>query len=70
MKRTPQNTAPADADTRRVVKPVICYPVDTLPLPNMTLYSSARDEMKLTTEVIVPPRDARTFRVPAGHPYL
>ncbi len=67
MKRTPQNTAPADADTRRVVKPVICYPVDTLPLPNMTLYASARDEMKLTTEVIVPPRDARTFRVPAGH---
>jgi uncharacterized protein YcgI (DUF1989 family) len=23
--------------------------------------------MKLSIEVIVPPRDARTFRVPAGH---
>lgn len=67
MKRTPQSEAPVDADARRAVQPVICYPVDTLPMPNMTLYAAARESMKMTSEVIVPPRDARTFRVSAGN---
>ena len=42
MKRTPQSKAPVDADARRAIKPVICYPIDTLPLPNMTIYAAAR----------------------------
>ena len=67
MKRTPQSQAPVDADARRAVQPVICYPVDTLPMPDMTLYAAAREAMKKTSEVIVPPRDARTFRVSAGN---
>ena len=67
MKRTPQSKAPVDADARRAVRPVICYPVDTLPMPDMTLYAAARETMKKTGEVIVPPRDARTFRVSAGN---
>ena len=53
MKRTPENKAPADAEARKDVKPVICYPVDTLPMPDMALYSAARDKMKLTEEVVV-----------------
>ncbi len=67
MKRTPENKAPADAETRKAVKPVICYPADTLPMPDMALYSAARDKMKLTEEVVVPPRDAATFLVTAGN---
>jgi len=67
MKRTPQSKAPVDADARRAVRPVICYSVDTLPMPNMALYATARKTMKKTGEVIVPPRDARTFRVSAGN---
>ena len=67
MKRTPQTKTPADADARRAIKPVICYPIDTLPLPNITTYAAAREAMKLTGEVIVPPRDARIFRVSAGN---
>ena len=67
MKRTPENKAPADAETRKGVKPVICYPVDTLPAPDMYLYSAARQKMKLMEEVVVPPRDAATFRVAAGN---
>ena len=67
MKRTPENKAPADAETRKGVKPVICYPVDTLPEPDMTLYSAARQKTKLMEEVVVPPRDAATFRVAAGN---
>jgi uncharacterized protein YcgI (DUF1989 family) len=45
---------------------VVCYPVNTLPRPNMTLYGAASETLKLTDEVIVPPRDARIFRVSAG----
>ena len=67
MKRTPKTKAPADADARRAIKPVICYPIDTLPLPNITTYAAAREAMKLTGEVIVPPRDARIFHVSAGN---
>lgn len=67
MKRTPENKAPADAEARKHIKPVICYPVDTLPMPDMGLYSAARNKMKLTGEVVVLPRDAATFRVAAGN---
>lgn len=41
-----------DADARRAVKPVICYPVDTLPAPDLPLCQVARASAAL---------------VPAGH---
>jgi uncharacterized protein len=66
MKRIAENKAPFDADARKSVKPVICYPIETLPLPHMSRYSAARATMKLTDEMIVPPRDAGAFRVTAG----
>jgi len=58
---------PADAQTRRAIKPVICYPVDTLPKPDLALYQTARAGATLLDEVTIPPRDARCFNVPAGH---
>ncbi len=58
---------PQDAAVRRAVKPVICYPVETLPQPDMALYDAARADLQKTGETLVPPRDARTFTVPAGH---
>lgn len=67
MKRTPQCQAPVDADDRKAIKPVICYPLNTLPMPDMAAYGAARESMALTEKVIVPPRDARTFHVPAGN---
>jgi hypothetical protein len=48
MKRAAENKAPADAEARKDVKPVICHPVDALPVPDMALYSAARNKMKLT----------------------
>ncbi|HSO20986.1 MAG TPA: DUF1989 domain-containing protein [Desulfosarcina sp.] len=67
MKPTPQNHPPADADARRAVKPVVCYPIDTLPEADMAAYAAARQTLRLTDTLTVPPRDARAFRVPAGH---
>ena len=64
---TPESPAPADAAARKSVAPVICYPVDGLPQLDMDRYRAARAGMEKTFEVLVPPREARTFRVPAGH---
>jgi uncharacterized protein YcgI (DUF1989 family) len=60
-------TTPDDAEARRAVKPVICYPVETLPQPDMALLTGARQDLRKTGEVLVQPRDAATFTVPAGH---
>ncbi len=57
---------PADADARRAVAPVICYPDDTLPAPDLALYRAARPGAEKLGEVIVPPREGRCFRVAAG----
>ncbi|MEQ6202346.1 DUF1989 domain-containing protein [Sulfitobacter sp. HNIBRBA2951] len=60
-------TIPTDAQKRRDIEPVICYPVETLPAPDMALLDRARASLTKTGEVIVPPREAATFTVPAGH---
>lgn len=57
---------PKDADRRRAVEPVICYPVDGLPKPDLPLYSKARANAKKVSETLVAPRDAACFEVPAG----
>ncbi|MBT8156070.1 DUF1989 domain-containing protein [Epibacterium ulvae] len=57
---------PEDAAARRAVAPVICYPNETLPDVPLTLYHSARAEADKVDEVLVQPRDAACFTVPAG----
>lgn len=64
---SPQTAAPEDAEARKAVAPVICYPVETLPQPDMALLAQARAALSKVGEVIVPPRDAACFEVPAGH---
>ena len=58
---------PQDADKRRSVEPVICYPNETLPQPDLEAYRVLRDGARKVSEVLVPARDARCFGVPAGH---
>lgn len=60
-------TPPADAEARRAVAPAICYPNETLPQPDLTRYRAARERATKSGEVLVPPRQAGCFRVPAGH---
>lgn len=67
MKYLQQNPAPPNANAMRDIAPTVCYPTDTLPWPDMTLYQKARSALTLVGEVIVPPRDARCLTVPAGH---
>lgn len=67
MKPQPITREPEDASARRAVKPVICYPVETLPRPDLSAYRALRNDMELIERVVIPPREARTWTVPAGH---
>lgn len=67
MKIVTDHARPADADTRRGIAPVICYPVEGLPRPDLAPFRAARAGWERVTEVVVPARDARCFAVPAGH---
>jgi len=57
---------PVDAAARRAVEPVICYPNETLPVPDIALYAAARKNAEKIDEVLVAPRDAACFKASAG----
>lgn len=59
-------TIPDDAEARRAVAPVICYPTETLPAPDLALYAAAREGARKVAEAVVAPREAATFRADAG----
>ncbi|MFB4373045.1 urea carboxylase-associated family protein [Agrobacterium tumefaciens] len=65
---TPMPAAePVDAAARRAVRPVVVYPNGTLEMPDLARLEEAKRSMEKIDEVIVPPRDGRTFHVPKGH---
>ena len=65
--QNPETPAPEDSAARKAVRPVICYPVSTLPAADMQHYRAARATLAPIASVQVPPREAATFQVPAGH---
>ena len=67
MKSSKKKFSPDDAELRKSVKPVICYPTDSLKSPNMNDYLIARKNLKKIDQIIIPPRDAKCFRVPKSH---
>jgi uncharacterized protein len=58
--------APQDADRRRASKPVVVYPSGTLPRPDTGLIATLRRTLEKKDEIIVPAREARTFRAARG----
>ncbi len=58
---------PPDADARRRKPLTVCYPVETLPQPDLDMLNAARRKLTKVGETVVPPRDGRAFRVPQGH---
>ena len=67
MRPSPQNAAPADAAKRWKAPAIVCYSVDRVPPYDRQFYETARQGLTKTIEVVVPPREAMTFEVPAGH---
>ncbi|SMH48967.1 DUF1989 domain-containing protein [Maritimibacter sp. HL-12] len=62
----PDHPAPSDADARRAVPPVLVYRPETLPAPGLDQIRKARGMAEKVADLLVPPREARAFEVPAG----
>jgi uncharacterized protein YcgI (DUF1989 family) len=67
MAKPAQTTPPPDAAARRRATAVVSYAVGQLPQFDAAFYNAARFGMTKISELIVSPRDARAFSVPAGH---
>lgn len=63
----PDIAPPPDAAERRAKPAVVAYAVENLPPFDAAFFERVRSRMRKTDEIVVPPRDARAFRVPAGH---
>ena len=57
---------PDDLNDRIGAKPIICYPNDSLD-DNLKILHKARESLEKINEVIIPPRDAKTFVVKEGN---
>ena len=57
---------PTNIKSRVGAKPVICYPNEKIN-DNLKILHEARKYIKQIDEVIVPPRDAKTFQVKSGN---
>ena len=67
MKLTePDHPRPEHGTAAQAVRPVICYPVDGLQPVDLAGYRAAREGWQLQERVLVPPREARCFKVAAG----
>lgn len=62
----PRHTPPQDADQRRDIAPVICYPPDSLPVVDVEHLRTLREGASLRGHVVVPPRDGACIDIPAG----
>ncbi|GGD40438.1 urea carboxylase-associated family protein [Aureimonas glaciei] len=67
LKPLPLTSTPVDAASRRAIEPTICYSVETLPRPDLSSYQALRHDLDLIETIVVPPRDAAAWKVPAAH---
>lgn len=71
MKYQPQHPTPSHGASVKALPPVICYPTDgmpnRLPMPDAAANEAERAQLTKIDELIIPPREARIFDVPAGH---
>ena len=58
---------PEDFKDRIGAKPIVCYPNKKLENENLGILHKARKYLKKIDEVIVSPRDAKTFKVKTGN---
>ena len=58
---------PKNLNERLGSKPIICYPNNNLENKNLDILHNARKYIKQTDEVLIPPRDAKTFNVEKGN---
>ena len=57
---------PLDIDTRIGAKPIVCYPNTNIDEKDLNILHLARKHLVKKAEVIISPRDAKTFKVKFG----
>ena len=57
---------PLDISGRIGAKQVVCYPNNNIEEKNLTILHLARKNLSKKNEIIIPPRDAKTFQVKKG----
>ena len=57
---------PDDASLRQQARPIICYDVESVPRRDAKWLETWRSSLHVVDTVMVPPREASTFKVPAG----
>jgi len=58
---------PSEQEARRSKNPIVCYEVESLPPFDEAFYQQAKEGMEKVSQVLIPPRDGKSFKVPAGH---
>jgi len=66
MKINKKKKKPHDVENRIGANPVVCYPNENIST-NLEILHKARQHIKKINEVIIPPRDAKTFKVKSGN---
>ena len=67
MTKPVHTTPPSDAAERRSAPPVLTYSVGQSPSFDAAFYNGARAQLSKVADIMVPPREAKAFEVPAGH---
>ena len=66
MKTKKFSNKPSDISERIGAKPVVCYPNNNIEEKNLNILHLARKNLNKKNEIIIPPRDAKTFQVKRG----
>ena len=62
----PEHASPSDAQERKSEKPVVCYPVNSLPDNNLKALKAIKKKSRKVSELVVNPRQAGCIEIPKG----
>ena len=67
MRKITKSNYSSELKKRNKIKPVICYPNNSIKINLWENYQKARLELKKIDEIIIPPREAKCFYVNGGN---
>ena len=62
----PEHAPPSDAQKRKSEKPVVCYPIKSLPDNNLEALKAVKKKSRKVSELVVNPRQAGCIEIPKG----
>ena len=62
----PEHSPPSDAQKRKSEKPVVCYPINSLPDNNLEALKAVKKKSRKVSELVVNQRQAGCIEIPKG----